>query len=86
MVAERQLREVAVLLDDPGDRAEAAHAALELLRPDLDQAAVDKRAFTELSAGALTGDRAVSLWTEKWRLYLLEQRLRKEIAGGRPGD
>lgn len=67
------------------DRAEAAQAALELLRPDLEQDKVDKRAFTELSGGLLTGDRAVSLWTEKWRLYLLEQRLRSEI-DGRPGN
>ena len=69
------------MLDDPADRAEAAHAALALLRPDLEQDKIDKQAFTLLAGGLLTGDRAVSLWTEKWRLYLLEQRLRNEVDG-----
>lgn len=65
------------MLDE--DKPEAAQAALELLRPDLEQAKVDTYAFTQLTAGTLTGDRAVSLWTEKWRLHLLEQRLRSII-------
>ena len=65
---------------DPADRPEAARNAFELLRPDLEQAKIDKQAFTLLAGGMLTGDRAVSLWTEKWRLYLLEQRLCGESA------
>lgn len=66
---------------DPADRPEAARNALELLRPDLEQEKLDKQAFTLLAGGLLTGDRAISLLTEKWRLYLLEQRLRSESDG-----
>jgi len=66
---------------DSADRPEAARAAFELLRPDKESEAIDKRAFTALAGGGLIGDLAVSLWTEKWRLYLLEQRLRKMING-----
>ena len=69
------------MLDDPLDRAEAALGALALLRPDLEQHKIDKQAFTLLAGGMLTGDRAVSLWTEKWRLYLLETQLRSETDG-----
>ena len=72
------------MLDDPADRAEAAHLALALLRPDIEQGAVDKRAYTELAGGSMTGDRAIGLWVEKWRLYLLEQRLKQDIENGRP--
>lgn len=66
---------------DPEDKPEAARHAFELLRPDLDEDRVDQVAFNLLSAGGMTSDRAISLWTEKWRLHLLQARLRNEIDG-----
>lgn len=66
---------------EQADKPEAAHAAFELLRPDLDQEAVDRRAYNWLSKGQLTGDMALSLWVEKYRLHLLEAKLRQLIDG-----
>ena len=70
-----------MLLDE--DKPEAARGALELLRPDIERQRIETVAFGLLSSGGLTGDRAVSLWTEAWRSYLLEKRLRNEIDAAR---